>query len=229
MREATIKAEPRKEKGTQACRRLRQRGLVPGVVYGHGEPTVDIVMDDHDLRQVLHTGAHMFDLKVKGAADEKVLVKEVQYDSLGDAVIHLDLQRVSLTDTVEVTVPIVLVGTAIGAVHKGVVDQPLKELHIACTPDRIPDDVRLTVTDLDIDMMLLVKDIPLPEDVVATNAPDQVVVTVHPPVTEEEAEAKEEAAEVEGVLEPEVIGGAPKTEEEESEEEESGKKQRTGR
>jgi len=218
MHEAVIEAEPRTEKGTKACRRLRSKGMIPGVVYGHGEPCVDIVVSGHDLQHALHTGAHVFDFKVKGRTDEKVLVKDIQYDSLGDTIVHLDLQRVSLTDTVEVTVPIVLVGVAIGSVHKGVVDQPLKELHVACTPERIPDELRLHITDLDIGMMLAVKDIALPEGVVTTNAAEQVVVTVHPPVTEAEAEAEEEAAEVEEAVEPEVIGGAPKTEGEGEEE-----------
>ena len=209
MKEAVIRAEARDESGTRACRRLRREGRVPGVVYGHGDEGVKIAMDAHDLLQTLHTGAHMFDLKLKGEPDEKVLVKEVQYDSLGDEIIHVDLQRVALTETVEVTVPIVLVGTAIGSVHKGVLDQPLKELHVSCLPTDIPDDLRVHVTHLDIGDMLTVKDVELPERVTTTNAPEQVVVTVHPPVKEEEVEAAEVAAEEKAVAEPEVIGARP--------------------
>ena len=216
MREVAIHAEVRTESGSRACRHLRRKGMVPGVVYGHGEEGVGIAMDAHDLLLTLHTGAHMFDLKVTGRPDEKVLVKELQYDSLGDTIIHVDLQRIALTEVVEVTVPIVMTGHAIGDVHHGIVDQPLKELDIVCLPTDIPDDVRVHVTELDIGDMLTVKDIPLPDGVTTTNAAEQVVVTVHPPVTEEEAEAAEVAVEDETAAEPEVIGGRPEEETEEA-------------
>ena len=216
MKEAVIRAEARAQSGTRACRQLRREGRVPGVVYGHGEEGVKVAMDAHDLLQTLHTGAHIFDLRLEGQPDEKVLAKEVQYDSLGDEIIHVDLQRVALTETVEVMVPIVLVGTAIGSVHKGVLDQPLKELHVSCLPTDIPDDLRVHVTHLDIGDMLTVKDIELPERVTTSNPPDQVVVTVHPPVKEEEVEAAEVAAEEEAAAEPEVIGAKPEEEAEEA-------------
>lgn len=216
MREVVIHAEPRTESGSRACRHLRRKGMVPGVVSGHGEAGIGIAMDAHDLLLTLHTGAHMFDLKVKGRPDEKVLVKELQDHSLGDTIIHVDLQRIALTEVVEVTVPIVMTGHAIGAVHHGIVDQPLKELDIVCLPTDIPDDVRVHVTELDIGDMLTVKDIQLPDGVTTTNAPEQVVVTVHPPVTEEEAEAAEVAVEDEAAAEPEVIGGRPEGETEEA-------------
>jgi len=221
MREPVIHAERRTESGSQACRRLRRKGIIPGVVYGHGEKGVHIAMDAHDLAKSLHTGAHIFDLQLEGLPDEKVLVKELQYDSMGSDIVHVDLQRIALTETVEVSVPVVLVGHAIGVIHKGILDQPLKDLHVRCLATQIPNELRLVVTDIDIGMMRMVRDVPLPEGVVATNVPDQVVVTVHPPVAEEVAEAVE-AAVAEGAAEPEVIGGA-KPEEEEAEEAEEGK------
>jgi len=187
--------------------------MVPGVVYGHGQEGVSVVMNARDLLKSLRAGAHIFELKLKGQPDDKVLIKAVQYDSLGDDIIHVDLLRVDLTETVEVTVPIMLVGHAIGAVHKGIVDQPLKELDVTCLPTQIPDDVRVHVTPLDIGDMLTVKDIKLPEGVSASNAPDQVVVTVHPPVKEEEVEAAVEAGEEVEPAEPEVIGAADREEE----------------
>jgi len=217
MREPVIHAERRTQHGTQVCRRLRNKGVIPGILYGHGEEGVTIAMNAHDLTKTLQTGAHIYDLKVEGLPDEKVLVKEVQYDSFGSDIVHVDLQRIALTETVEVSVPILLVGHAAGVLQKGVLDQPLKELHVRCLATQIPHEVRVVVTELEIGMMKTVKDIPLPEGVVATNAPDQVVVTVHPPAAEEVVEAVEGAV-AEGPAEPEVIGAKPA----EGEEEESG-------
>jgi large subunit ribosomal protein L25 len=218
MREPVIHAERRTLIGTQSCRRLRNRGTIPGILYGHGEEGVTIAMDAHDLAKTLHTGAHIYDLKVEGLPDEKVLVKEVQYDSLGSDIVHVDLQRIALTETVEVSIPILLVGHAVGVIHKGVLDQPLKELHVRCLATQIPHELRVVVTELEIGMMKMVKDVPLPEGVVATNAPEQVVVTVHPPVAEEVVEAVEGVV-PEGPAEPEVIGAKPAEEGEEEAEE----------
>jgi large subunit ribosomal protein L25 len=174
-------------------------------------------LNEHDLLQSLHSGSHIFELKVANGADETVLVKEVQYDSMGDRIVHIDFIRVSLTEKVEVEVPIVTTGIAIGAVHKGVVDQPLKELEISCLPTEIPGEIRVAINQLDIGMMLHVADLKLPQGVTALNDPEQVVVTVHPPAVEEE----EVPEEVEGAAaEPEVIGAKPEEGEEEGSAEE---------
>jgi large subunit ribosomal protein L25 len=222
MPEAVIVAEERAEAGSKASRRLRRKGMIPGIVYGHGQEGLRIAVNAHDFLKMLQTRARMFDLKVAGRPDEKVLIKELQYDSMGDEVVHVDLQRVDLTETVEVMVPIVLAGHAVGVVvGKGILDQPLRELRVECLPLQIPSELRLAVAHLEINMMLSVKDIALPEGVVAVNAPDQVVVTVHPPMAEEEVAP---AAAVEGPAEPEVIGAV----EEEGEEGAEGEEKPTG-
>jgi large subunit ribosomal protein L25 len=118
-----------------------------------------------------------------------------------------------------VTVPIVLVGHPVGVVHKGILDQPLKDLHVRGLPTEIPSDLRVPVAHLDIGNMLLVKDIRLPEGLSTTNLPDQVVVTIHQPIAEEEVEAA--VAGAEEVAEPEVIGAAERAAREEAEQQES--------
>ncbi|HUW55924.1 MAG TPA: hypothetical protein VMZ92_04765, partial [Planctomycetota bacterium] len=76
-------------------------------------------------------------------------------------------------------------------------------------------DIRVNVTELDIGDMVTVKELQLPERVTTMNNPEQVVVTVHPPVTEEEVEAAEVGVEEGAVAEPEVIGAKPEEEIEE--------------
>ena len=102
-------AQPRAELGSRANKRLRDRGLVPGVVYGHKEAVVPVTLPKKELVNHLHHGAHLFDLSLDGKS-EKVLVKEVQYDHLGMEVLHVDFARVSLDEKVEVTVPLELKG-----------------------------------------------------------------------------------------------------------------------
>src|SRR5213592_4703641 len=123
---AQIKAEPRPELGTRANKRLRGRGLLPGVIYGHKEAVVPVTLNKKELVGHLSHGAHVFDLAVDGKS-EKVLVKEVQYDHLGMEVLHVDFARVSLDEKVEVTVPIELKGEPKEA-EGGVLQQVINEL-----------------------------------------------------------------------------------------------------
>src|SRR6476646_1159803 len=104
-----ITASPRSELGSRANKRLRDKGLVPGVVYGHKEAVVPVTLPKKELVGLLTHGAHLFELGI-GAKNETVLVKEVQYDHLGQEVLHIDFARVSLDETVDVTVPLELKG-----------------------------------------------------------------------------------------------------------------------
>jgi large subunit ribosomal protein L25 len=100
MEKMTIRAERRGESGTQDCRHLRRRGIVPGVVYGHGEEGINISLGAREVVASLHSGVRVFDLTIEGRPDEKVLIKAVQYDSMGSEIMHVDLQRIALTETV---------------------------------------------------------------------------------------------------------------------------------
>src|SRR5271166_5412126 len=90
-----VSAKSRKELGTRANRRLREAGHLPGVIYGHKEAVIPVTLPRKEVVDHLNKGAHLFDLNLDGKS-EKVLVKEVQYDHLGMAVLHVDFARVSL-------------------------------------------------------------------------------------------------------------------------------------
>src|SRR5580704_417679 len=104
VQSAQVSARPRKELGTRANRRLREAGMLPGVIYGHKEAIVPVTLTKKEVVDHLNHGAHLFYLSLDGKS-EKVLVKEVQYDYLGADVIHVDFARVSLDEKVKVTIP----------------------------------------------------------------------------------------------------------------------------
>ncbi|MCX5637852.1 MAG: 50S ribosomal protein L25, partial [Planctomycetota bacterium] len=99
-----LEAQVREGCGTREAARLRQQGRVPGIVYGHQKDPLAISLDAHDLFEGLHHGHRLVDLQIDGKT-EKTLIKDLQYDHLGKSVIHVDLIRVSVTDTVKVAVP----------------------------------------------------------------------------------------------------------------------------
>ena len=198
-----ISAKPRPELGSRANKRLRDAGLVPGVVYGHKEAVVPVTLPKKELVGHLNHGVHVFDLAVDGKA-EKVLVKEVQYDHLGLDVLHVDFARVSLDEKVEVTVPLEFKGTPKGEADGGVLQTLMSDLEVECLVTDIPESIRVNVADLAVDDVIHVKDLTLPAGVRALKDEDVIVatVTVIAETTEPEAVTGESA-------EPELIGRKP--------------------
>jgi large subunit ribosomal protein L25 len=199
-----ITAQPREGLGSRKVKRLRDQGLVPGVVYGHKEAVVPVTLPKKELSTHIERGAHVFDLSIDGKA-EKVLVKDVQYDHLGLEILHIDFARVSLDERVEVTVPLELKGEPKGAAEGGVLQQIVAELEIECLVTDIPDKITHNVSEMAIDDALHIKDLALPPGAKALQDADLIVAMVK--VIEEEAAAP--AAEAEGSAEPEVIGRKP--------------------
>jgi large subunit ribosomal protein L25 len=195
-----LSAQPRNELGSRANKRIRDKGFVPGVLYGHKEAVVPVTLPKKELSTHLNHGAHLFDLALDGKT-EKVLVKEVQYDHLGLEVIHVDFARVSLDEKVEVTVPIELKGTPKGEEEGGVLQQMLNELEVECLVTDIPDAITVNVSEMKVDDSLHINDLKLPPGVRALQDPEVIVAAVK--VIEEEAAEPTPEAES---AEPEVIG-----------------------
>ena len=209
MSEQVLHAERRTKCGSASARQVRRAGRLPVVLYGHKEDTVALTVPSAEFEAVLRSGARMVDVDVDGRA-EKALVKEVQFDALGDVVLHADLVRVAMDETVEVTVPIELHGTAAGVKEGGGLDQLLHEVTVTCLPENIPESIRVRVDDMDIGRTLHLRDVDLPLGVKPVGDPETPVATVHPPMGEVEAvPAEEEAA----PAAPEVIGKGPREEE----------------
>jgi large subunit ribosomal protein L25 len=155
----------------------------------------------------LHHGTHLFDLSLDGK-NEKVLVKEVQYDHLGMEVLHVDFARVSLDERVEVTVPLELKGEPKGEADGGVLQQIVAELELECLVTEIPDAIRHNVAEMALGDVLHIKDLQLPPGAKALQDEDLIVATVKEIAEEAPAEVAE------GAAEPEVIGRKPEEGEE---------------
>src|SRR5829696_3557507 len=201
MQAIQLSVKQRAERGSRAAKRLRDAGAIPGVIYGHGEDVLPVTLPRREVSIHLNKGAHVFELQVDGK-QERVLVKDVQYDHLGSEVIHVDFARVSFDERVTVTVPLELKGEPKGAEEGGVLTQVIANLEVECLVLEIPDAIRHNVSEMGLDDVLHIKDLKLPPGVKALQDEDLIVATVKEIV--EEAAAGE-AAEA-GAGEPEVIG-----------------------
>ncbi len=214
MEIAVIQGEARSAGGRHANERLRGRGLVPAVIYGHGEAPVNVALSLHDTVLALEHMAHVIKLQV-GGREEQYLIKDVQYDHLQRKPIHVDLMRVDANERVKVKVPVHLRGRPKGTAEGGTLVHVLTDLEVECLLLQIPDTIRANVAELGLNEALHVKDLELPPNVKVLHNADDIVAIVHPPRAEA-VEAPAEAAPVaEGAAaEPEIITKGVKEKEE---------------
>jgi large subunit ribosomal protein L25 len=205
-------AQPREQRGTRQARRLRSQGLIPAVVYGHKEQTLSLVVPAEDVHRVIRHGTRIVDLQA-GGKTEKALLRDVQWDHLGHDVLHVDFARVSADERIAIEVRLELRGTAPGVAQGGVLDQPLHTLKVECPALSPPESIRVNVGELQLGQALHIKDLKLPDGVVALGDPDAVVVHVTQKAVEEVAAP----AAVPTTVEPEVIGRKAGEEEESKE------------
>lgn len=179
MAHVALTAQPRTEFGNGPTRRLRRDGLVPGVVYQPGGPSLAFSLSDRDVRRALTEGrTGVIDLTVEGDHARPVLLKDVQTEPVRGAVLHVDFQEVDLTQEVEAPVQIVLVGTPVGVLEGGVLDQPQREAVVRALPDALPDHLELDVSELTVGDSLTVGAITPPEGVEIVTDPETVAASV---------------------------------------------------
>lgn len=199
-----INAEPRADKGTGASRRLRRTGKVPGIVYGAGKDPVMVAFDHdamyHNLQaEAFHTS--ILTLKLDGGTDQVVL-RDYQMHPFKPHVLHVDLQRISATEKIHMSVPLHFVGQDVAPGVKqqgGIVSHLMTEVDVTCLPHQLPEFLEVDMSNVNLNESVHLSDIKLPEGVQITtlaHGGDDLAVATITAVREVE-EAPAEAAAVE--------------------------------
>ena len=195
------KAIPRTVGKKSEVKEFRRKGYIPFEVYGKGRENAHGYIYWKDLAN-RPKGMFLIDLHIEGEEEPRVcILKDIQYNYLGDQPIHIDLYEVTFGVELDVDVPVELVGTPKGLEYGGVLEQHLHTITIRTVPRKIPEKIEVDVSNLDVGDVLHVRDITPPEGVKIMENPDEVVAVVLEPeveaVTEEEVpeEAVEETKE----------------------------------
>jgi large subunit ribosomal protein L25 len=215
-----VEAQPRPEQARtkNAARRVRVSGRIPAVVYGAKKDSVSITVDPKQISRILHSeSGHntVFDLKF-GSEQTKAMIVDWQYEPIKGTLMHIDLKRIAMDQTLRVNVPVELTGTPEGVkTQGGILEQMLREVEIECLPADIPDHIDVDVTPLVFGQVLRVSDLPHSgkiKFVTDENQPVAHITAVKEVVEAAPAEAGAEAAAA--PAEPEVIKkGKQETEE----------------
>jgi len=210
MEVSKLTVEYRNDLGKGYNRKLRATGKIPAVCYGQGEPlpvSVDPVQLVRALDPIKKTNT-VINLTIANAPNATgeitVMVRDVQKHPVKGTLRHADFIRVSMDKDVHAVVPIVLIGKAAGLKDGGILHHNIRNLEIACTPDKIPAKIEVEVTALEMGEALHVSDLKLGEGVRALADAGTAVCSVTAPRAEKVAEVVEVAA-VEGAAAP----GAP--------------------
>ena len=210
METQQLQVKIKEDTGSLKARKHRVSGLIPAILYGHKQESMMFLLNEKEFSTVLNTEAKMVNLKWNGS-EEIALIKDVQFDTFGRKILHVDFVRIALTEKVTTHVPVVLYGTSQGVKEGGILDHALKEIEIECLPTEIPKNIRINISELAIGNTIHISDLELPANAKVLGNPDAIVVSVH--FAAEEKETPEEEAS----SEPEKISARKPEKEEESE------------
>lgn len=202
MEQFTIVAQRRDQKGTGPARAFRREGLIPGVVYGRGGEPISLLVAAKDLQSFLRHHGSVAKLEFAGETGEAgmgALLKATQRHPISRQILSVDFLRISLTEKVQLNVPLVLVGEAPGVkLENGVLEQSLHLINVECLPTAIPEQLELDVSGMRTGNSLHVRDIVVPEGVEILTGADESVAVISRGVKAEDLETQvEEGAAVE--------------------------------
>jgi len=228
--EATLEATARDTFGKNEARRTRREGRVPAVLYGgDGNSATPIAVAPKALLKILHSDSGqntLISLKLAGAGDTRVLVKDFQIDPITHEVLHADFYRIAMDRVLQVTIPVTVHGEPKGVKQQGgILEFIRREIVIECLPADIPEHVDIDVSELMLHQGVRVRD--LPENAKwkpVTEGEAMLVHVIMPKAEEVAAPADAAAAATATPAEPEVIKKGKKEEEEATAEKKDDKK-----
>ena len=201
LEKTTVEVAERTNFGKNACRRYRAAGDIPANVYGMDLPPFSVSVKARRISEVLHlsSGQNTIITLAMSGADVKraVMIRDLQRDPVTDRVIHVDFVRVDASKTMQVSVPVRLLGTATGVKDEGgTLDFVHREISIECLPAAIPEHVDVDVSELHVGQHVSVEDLQAQsKGVTILDDPATIIATVAAARVEEVVETEEGADE----------------------------------
>jgi large subunit ribosomal protein L25 len=211
-----LDAKVRNEAGKGPARRLRRTGMIPAVAYGRELAVTSIAVSPKELIGILksaHGQNTVLELGIEGGKKATVLLRDYTVHPVTRELLHADFVEIKLDQPLDVEIPLICTGKAVGVISGGIMRQIYRKLPVRCLPEKIPVSIEYDVTALELGDNVKVNQLVLPEGVAVRLAPDQTVLGVIAPEVEKEEETAVvagEAGAVEGAAAaPGAEGAAP--------------------
>src|SRR5436305_2737344 len=190
-KQVKLVAERRETTGRSAMRKLKQRGIIPAVVYGGKDKLQPLQVARRDISVMLSHASEeniLVELEIAGEKSSRMaMIQEIQHSPVGGDVLHVDFHAVSMDEKIEADVPLEATGIANGVKNfGGLLEQSLRVLAVECLPRDLPDKITVDVSALNIGDSIHVRDIKLPDGVTAKTPVDLTAFSVLVPAVEEE-------------------------------------------
>ena len=185
-----LQIEDRLQIGSSSSRAIRRMGKIPINYYYKGETNQNFLIDQKELHQAIRSGQHVFEVSINNET-VYVMIKDAQYNPVTEKIIHIDLMRVRRTEKMTFSLPLLLEGSAKGSVEGGIVAQVSSSIDIECFPTDVPESISVDISDLELNGVIIAKDIVLNEDVSLISPQETTIATCNPPKAEEEPEVEE--------------------------------------
>lgn len=178
MAERILKAKKREISTKGAINQLRKNGSVPGVYYSKGKDQIIFSVDEVALNKFVFTSeTGIIQLMFEGQEPVGCIIKDVQFDPVTDKVVHIDVQGVTLGQLIQLELPIIINGTAVGVRDGGILQEQTHKLEVECFPRDIPQHIEVDVTDLKIGESIHVRDLKL-DKIKILNSEDTTIVSI---------------------------------------------------
>ena len=201
-----LEALERTGTGKGAARQARRAGMVPGIVFGGDKDPLPINLPFNRLLKMLKQGrfkSTLFNMKVEGHEDVRVICRDVQRDVVKDLPTHVDFMRLRRTTKVNLFIPVEVIGqeSSQGLKRGGVLNLVRPEVELVVTAGDIPERITIDVSGASIGDSITISSVTLPEGTKPTIDRDFVIATISAPSGLRSAEAEEDASEEEAPAE----------------------------
>ncbi|MCD4761961.1 50S ribosomal protein L25 [bacterium] len=199
VKELKLAVKLRSEKNGKP-RKMRESGIIPAVLYGLGKENINLKIVKLEFERLYEQAGEstIFDLEIDGKDKVKVIIKEMQMDTIKDRILHVDFYRIDMKKPIDVEIPLVFVGEPKAVSDLGgTLIKNIEAIEIKSLPDNLPENFELDLTVLEtFNDAIRVKDIKIPEGVEITRNPEDLIASVlEPRIVEEEKPAEDETEE----------------------------------
>ena len=183
--------EMRTGSGASLARELRRNGKIPANYYYSGEANQNLAIDKKAFNHAIHSGQQVFEVDINNETIY-IMIKDIQYHSVTEEVMHVDLMRIRRTEKMTFSIPLVLEGDAVGIDEGGIVAQVATTIDVECFPNDVPESITVDISGLEFNSAMAAEEIVLPVDTLLVSAENTTIVTCNPPKAEVEPEPVED-------------------------------------
>lgn len=188
-----IKIEKRDVVNSRTSKKLREKGYLPGNVYGKGIESMSIIVKGEELKKSLFRFGknNLFNLVLEGKIISTVVIKDIQNSPVKGVPIHVDFQQISLTEDINAEVNIRIVGKESIELKKLFLIRQIDSIPVRGLPQNIPDEIEIDVSNLNAGDSMNVGSIKFPKGIVPEIELDHTVLTVNESIAHDADEVSE--------------------------------------